>query len=50
MQVIVRMKKENGHTAYAAHTEYTAERVAHIAFNLINWRKEFTGKSQSQIG
>ena len=36
--------KEKGHTAY------TSERVAHKVFNLIIWRKEIAGKTQSQIG
>lgn len=36
--------KEMGHTAY------TAERVAREIFNLITWRKEIVGKTQSQIG
>jgi hypothetical protein len=29
---------------------YTAERVAHKVFDLINWRKEIAGKTQSKIG
>jgi hypothetical protein len=38
------MMKEKGHTAY------TAESVALEVFNLITWRKEIAGETQSQIG
>lgn len=43
-RIIIRMMKEKGHTAY------TAESVALEVFNLITWRKEIAGETQSQIG